>query len=117
MNVFDKIIVSSPINKMAALVTGGSSIDETAAERLKKEVNDIDAAIQRAKSHHLGIAMVKDLGIKKLAIQEELHKLKDKRKEYRSSSIEFLFIDVCREHLSKHQFCLFMKEARKRARI
>jgi hypothetical protein len=114
MNVFDKIIASSPIDKTAALVTSHRSVIETDIQRLKNEVNDIDAAIQNAKKRRLGLAMLKDLGVKKLAIQGAISELRKEQKKHRSTSVEAVFVDVCREQLLKHQFCLLMKEANKR---
>jgi len=112
MNVYDKIITSNPINKSAAMVTSQTEYEETERQKLVKEIQYLNDAICAAKLHkNLPLEKVKAMGLRKLELQNLLTETKSRKKKIMTNSIEFYFMEICRENMHKLDFQKYLKMA------
>lgn len=109
---WDAIITSAPLNKDAAMALNGTHDDPVLTARQLRE--NLLPALARIEEElkTADPATKKELGQKKLAIQNQLKELNDKGK--RPPGYASHFITVAREMLSRPMFQLIDKEAARR---
>lgn len=114
---YDKIITSMPINKQSAMGITNKAEFDSERRALVAQSQYLHAAIKSAKQHnHMNLVDVQEMGRKLDRVNKQIQELKKKEGFLRITSVPDVFMDVCREELSKPQFGKILKETYRRIR-
>lgn len=115
MSNFDAILSSAPVNKTAAAVTSNPSKEETERSRLIAEYQNIVKAITAAKQKKcVPERVIKEWGWRQAELGLKIRSLNLPRKKKRRTSIDFWFVEVCRENMNKFEFKKYLRLASQR---
>jgi hypothetical protein len=112
---YDKLFAAVPINKQTAIVvqSGNEIYDERKA--LVAQANYLRDAIKSAKQHrHMKLVDVQAMGRELQEVSTKLKNMKAADKFNRNKSVPNVFMDVCRDQMSRPQFNEVLKETYRR---
>lgn len=101
-----------PVNATAARVVSSVSPEETEREVLVRQAQDLHKAIKSMKaSKAFSKEHVKKLGVELLEVNTKIKELKGFIKHKPKVTIEYYFIQTCRQHMHPLEFKRFLKMA------